>query len=48
MSTLHQMAPLFFLIQFLVLLGAVVAATRLGDRLAAVPESSSETNRQDL
>jgi hypothetical protein len=48
MSTLHQMAPLFFLVQFLVLFGALVVATRLGDRLAAVPESSSKTNRQDL
>jgi hypothetical protein len=48
MSTLQQMAPLFFLIQFLVLLGALAAATRLGDRLAAIPESSPEPHPQDL
>lgn len=31
MSTLNQMAPMFLLIQFLVLLLALVAATRLAD-----------------
>jgi hypothetical protein len=31
MSTLNQMAPMFFLIQFLVVLLALVAATRLAD-----------------
>jgi len=31
MTTLHQMAPMFFLIQFLAVLLALVAATRLAD-----------------
>ena len=31
MGTLHHLAPMFFLIQFLVVLLALVAATRLAD-----------------
>jgi hypothetical protein len=31
MSTLHHMAPMLFLLQFLVVLTALVAATRLAD-----------------
>jgi len=37
MSTLHQIALMFFLIQFIVVLVALVAATRLADPQLSIP-----------
>lgn len=37
MSTLHQIAPVFFLMQFLVVLMALIAATRMADPQLSLP-----------
>jgi len=37
MSTLHQMALMFFLIQFVVVLVALIAATRVADPQLSLP-----------
>ncbi|MFZ0961189.1 MAG: hypothetical protein WAO35_09815 [Terriglobia bacterium] len=37
MSMLHQIAPVFLLIQFLVVLAALIAATRFADPQISLP-----------
>jgi hypothetical protein len=41
MSALHQMVPMFFLIQFVVVLVALIAATRMGDPQLSIPARKS-------
>jgi hypothetical protein len=41
MSALHQMVPMFFLIQFVVVLVALIAATRMADPQLSLPSRKS-------
>jgi hypothetical protein len=46
MSTLHQIALVFFLIQFVVVLVALIAATRLADPQLSLP--TRKFSRRDM